>query len=50
MKKMMKLMKDENPMPTTHQFFQLMLATAIGFLVTKLVEKSYLKVWSLKRG
>jgi hypothetical protein len=50
MKKILSMVKDDNPMPTTHQFFQLMLATAIGFAVTKLVEKGYLKLWSLKRG
>lgn len=50
MKKMVDRFKDENPMPETHQFFQLVLATAIGFVVTKLVEKGYLKLWSWKRG
>jgi hypothetical protein len=48
MKRVLKMRKDENPMPTKHQFFQLVLATALGFLAKAFVEKSYLKLWSLK--
>jgi hypothetical protein len=48
MKRMISMLKDDNPMPTKHQFFQLVLATIVGFLAKVLVEKSYLKAWSLK--
>jgi hypothetical protein len=48
MESILSMMKDDNPMPAKHQFLQLMLATAIGFVVHKLVEKSYLKIWSRK--
>lgn len=50
MKLTMDWKKYENPMPTNHQFFQLVIATAVGFIVQKLVEKGYLKLWSRKRG
>jgi hypothetical protein len=48
MNNMANWVKDENPMPNNHQFFQLLIATAIGFVAKILVEKAYLKVWSLR--
>lgn len=44
----------ENPLPTNHQFFQLMIATAIGFLAKAMAEKVYVSAFKFlarrKRG